>query len=406
MKKNLHFSIFSILLSIWADTMARDTPNRFTLFEDRLGTHRLMSRQDFILDTGLQANKGIKDFWEKIRKTEKQEGQERQLAHIQGILRDFNKTEQMVNGEIRLKIPLPRFRINRARFLPRLEIDTRLGVLSEVQQRQIHQRELLEYVGNEIPASIRNLLAGCRYQLEPGDNIIEVCSNGNIRRFPYIYPDDRFPQVFVYGKIEARFGPRFYYIYRKRFKGDFKIYWRGRSDLKIRVGDTALQNREEVVNVPNSIHYSNIALDYRFRYSWKRWHGFLAVEEVHLAKLAHKDGLGRSLYHDPPPLWRGHLWYRYRPHSLLLIRPYLGAHYRRNYTLSDGVYLGTEFLLQKRRWNILRLKSQFDSEHFTLSASLNAPWLSLSGWFKTPVKSQTEPIKISTLYGLNFIIAL
>ena len=401
MEKNLYFGILLALLPAWTNIKAADASKRFTLLEDKLNTHRLIFPKNSIFDLQGHTTKNIGHFLEKVRSIGDKESPEKQLAHAQEVLQKFNKTEHAIDAEIRLNIPLPRFRIQRLRLLPRLEIDTGVGGLVGVQQRKLYRQEILEYVGNDVPASIQDLLANCSTPLSPGDNIIEECTNGVIRGFPYRYPNDQVPQVFLYGKIESRLGPKFYYIYRRRFKGDLKIYWRGRSDVKIRIGDTALQNNRKIAEMPRSIHHSNLSLDYRFRYQWKKLSGFLAVEEVRLMEIDHKEGLSPPLHHAPPPLWRGHLLYRYRPFPFLRLRSYLGLHYRKEQKLSEGAYLGILFIFKR-----LHIENHLDPEYLTWSTSLNLPRLSLAGWIKTPIQEQKDTVKPSSLLGLSLSIFL
>ena len=412
MKKNLYILFVPFLFLAHAKA-GQDTPQRFTLFEDKLHTHQIMSQPNYPLDMGFHVNKNFADFLEKIRNIREKDNYENQLSHAQKILQEFNKTEQAINAEILLNIPLPQFSIGSMKFFPRIEMNTRLGGLMNVQQRQLQLQEILEYVDNDVPTSIQNKLLKCTAP-DPGEDIIKNAIDNNCLRNPlssfarehlvgqYFYPEDpNLPQVFIYGKIEHRFGPKFHYVYRQDFSGDFKIYWRGRSDIKIRITDSTLASQNNTLGIPDSVHYSNLAADYRFRYQWKKFSGFLSLEEFNLAKLNQKENLAPALYQDTSPLWRGHIQYKHRLSPSFLLYPYVGIHYRKHYDLSDGIYLGNELVYQR-----LHIKSQLDSEHLTLSTSFNFPWLILSGWLKTPIKEKTSTTKLSTLLGANLIVTL
>ena len=416
MKKNLYFILLALLFSL-PKVQSKNAPDRFTLLEDKLHTRQVTSQKAHLPEVGFHISKDLKDFLDRIRNIEEKNSYQSQLSHAQELLRDFNQTEQAISTKVRLDLPLPSFSPGTMQLLPRIEVELRLGGLMSVQQRPLLLREILEYVDNEVPRSIRNSLLNCTTP-DPGEDIIKNAVDNNCLRNPalsfareylgnYFYPKDpNVPQILVYGKTEARLGPRFHYIYRKRFRGDLKIYWRGRSDIKIRVTDSTLANQNNALDIPDSIHYSDLAADYRFGYRRKNFSGFLAVEEVKLTELHQKENLALALYHDPNPLWRGHFQYRYRLSGSFAAHPYGGIHHRNSYAFSDGIYLGVAWVYQKEYSDILRMKSQLDPEHLTLSASIHHPWLSLSAWLKAPIQEKTGTTRLSSLWGANLTVTL
>ena len=390
--------------------------DRYALREDKFYTHQMIAGENFIFETSVYGSKELKKFIRRGKRVGEQENAEEELKFIQNLLEDYHQTEQGVRASTGIKIPLPGFSIGRFKSRVKLEVGVQAAFLMDVLKRKFDFKEVLNYVGNDVPDFIRRKLVNCSSP-DLGEDVIQNAVDNNcIGSFfatPYIgkyfYPSSEdVPQIFAYAKSEGRVGPVFYYTYgkRKRWRGKVKLYWRGRSDLNVRISDMTVKSDNTVMDIPSTVNYANVALDYALRYQRKRWRWGISIEEVDLYTTKENKELSEPLAYKGRPLFRWHNEYRFASFFGLRSRAYFGAHWRRPYySLGEGYYIGGE-ISTTSSWAGLKLRGLLDKEFLSFSTSLNLWWLNLAGWIKHPRQKMIEGIKISPTVGVTLSIII
>ena len=92
--------------------------------------------------------------------------------------------------------------------------------------------------------------------------------------------------------------------------------------------------------------------------------------------------------------------------SFFSVKPFGGVHKRSGYGLGNGIYGGADLGLHVWQERLgLRFRGMLDSEHFTFSPMAKLWFMSVEYMLKTPIKSEIDGVKPSTLHSVNFRLA-
>lgn len=420
-KLYLRITLLLIGVALVAEAQAYNIVDRFQVLEDKFRTQEMLRplEHDFILDITALANTDVMDFIDEADEVSKGETST-QLTRAQAFLRKYDRTEQNLRVGLNLGIPIFSFTAFGVKIKPSIRAQANLGFLMGIRTSQLTTAQALEYVGNDIPADIKTVLQACNFSsISPGQDIISFART-NCGLTPaqdavaatfvgkYFYPSDTsVPDIYNYIKGEGRVGFNFDYIYDEHFFGTLSLYGLGRADYRLRVSAQTLANNSDALELPDEMNTTvNAAIDYRFGYKNGNLMGFVALEDVKLARMSDKEQEAGALLYGEDPLIRLHGEYLYK-YSLFSVKPFAGLHKRSSYGIGDGYYLGADVGAHVWEDRIgLRMRGMVDSEHLTLSPMMKLWLVHVEYMLKQPLASEVDGVKPSTIHSLNFRISI
>lgn len=422
-KLYLKITFLLIGVAFVAEAQAYQIVDRFQLLEDKFRTQEMLRplEHDFIIDITALANTDVMDFVDEAGNVADFQGSDSEkLARAQQFLRQYDKTEQNLRVGINLGIPIFSFNAFGIQFRPSIRAQGNLGFLMGIRTSSLTTAQALEYVGNDIPADIRTALQSCNFGgIGNGDDIVQhaitncgltAAQNTILGSFTgkYFFPSDTtVPDIYNYIKGEARVGLNVDYVYDEHFFGAFSLYGLGRADYSLRVSASTLANNSDALELPDEMNTTvNAAIDYKFGYRNGNLLGFVALEDVKLARMSDKEEEAGQLLYGEDMLIRLHGEYLYK-YSLFSVKPFAGLHKRASYGLGDGYYVGAD--LGAHVWEDrigLRMRGMVDSEHFTISPMMKLWLVHVEYMLKQPLASEVDGVKPSTIHSLNFRISI
>lgn len=419
-KLYLKITFLLIGVAFVAEAQAYNIVDRFQLLEDKFRTQEMLRplEHDFIIDITALANTDVMDFVDEADAVSKGE-ESTQLSRAQAFLRQYDKTEQNLRVGLNLGIPIFSFTAFGVKIKPSIRASGNLGFLMGIQTSNLTTAQALEYVGNDIDANLKTALQSCNFSgITAGADIVQYAIDNCLTPAQdvvaasyvnkYFYPTDTtVPDIYNYIKGEARVGLNFDYIYDEHFFGTFSLYGLGRADYALRVSANTLQNNSDALELPDTLNTTvNAAIDYKLGYKNGNLLGFVALEDVKLARMSDKEQEAGQLLYGEDMLIRLHGEYLYK-YSLFSVKPFVGLHKRSSYGLGEGYYLGAD--LGAHVWNDrigLRMRGMIDSEHFTISPMMKLWLIHVEYMLKQPMSSNVDGIKPSTIHSLNFRISI
>ena len=423
-KLYLKITFLLIGVAFVAEAQAYQIVDRFQLLEDKFRTQEMLRplEHDFIIDITALANTDVMDFIDEAGEVSDFQGSDTEkLARAQQFLRQYDKTEQNLRVGINLGIPIFSFTAFGVKFEPSIRAQGNLGFLMGIQTSNLTTAQALEYVGNDLDANIRTALESCNFTspgISAGQDIIQYAITNCLNPAQdvvatqylnkYFYPTDTtVPDIYNYIKGEARVGLNFDYVYDEHFFGTFSLYGLGRADYQLRVSANTLQNNSDALELPDDLNTTvNAAIDYKLGYRNGNLLGFVALEDVKLARMSDKEEEAGQLLYGEDMLIRLHGEYLYK-YSLFSVKAFGGLHKRSSYGIGDGYYLGAD--LGAHVWEDrigLRMRGMVDSEHFTISPMMKLWLIHVEYMLKQPLASDVNGVKPSTIHSLNFRIAI
>lgn len=401
-----------------------DVVDRFKELEDKFKTHEMLTPfgHDFLFDVGLMINKDLFDTIDEVDKvSDTQGGSSAKLTAAQNLLRKYDKTEQNVRIRANLGFPLPTFHAFGVKIVPDFRTHLGVGLLLGFRTTNLTLAQILatigDYVGSDVPPAVLTKLNSCSGSLDNGDDIVQYLINTSACGLTadektaitplvgkYFIPDDTsVPDIFNYAKAEAKVGLNFGYEYGEKWFGNFNIYGLGRADMKVRVSADALANKGEVADLGEELNTTvNLAADYKFGYKNGNLRTWAAIEELKIATMSDNKDKAGELNFGNDPLLRLHGEYLYKL-SVFNVKPFAGLHKRSGYGLGDGIYGGADLGMYVWDDRIgLRFRGMLDSEHFTFSPLAKLWFMHIEYMLKTPIKSENNGVKPSTLHSVNF----
>ncbi len=405
-----------------AEAQAYQIIDRFQLLEDKFRTQEMLRplEHDFIFDITALANTDLLDFVDEADQVSKGESST-QLSRAQDFLRKYDKTEQNLRVGLNLGIPLFSFTAWGVKFKPSIRAQGNLGFLMGIRTTNITTAQALEYVGNDIDAQVKSALQACDFSgIGAGADIVQyaialpscLSAAEKIAAAPYVgkyfYPSDTsVPDIYNYIKGEARVGLNFDYVWDEHFFGALSLYGLGRADYTLRVSASTLANNSDALDLPDDLNTTvNMAMDYRLGYRNGNLTGFVAFEDVKLARMSDEEETAGQLFYGEDMLIRLHGEYLYKL-SFFSVKAFGGVHKRSSYGLGDGYYLGGDFGAHVWEDRVgLRMRGMIDSEHLTISPMIKLWLVHLEYMLKQPIKSEVDGVKPSTIHSLNLRISI
>lgn len=312
LKLFMRIALLLIGVAVVAEAQAYNIVDRFQILEDKFRTQEMLRpfEHDFIFDISALANTDVLDFVDEADQVSKGESST-QLSRAQDFLTKYNKTEQNLRVGLNLGIPLFSFSAWGVKFKPSIRAQGNLGFLMGIRSTTITVNDAISYLGNDVPAVVKSALQSCNFTgLAANGDIVQFaitnCLNDaqDVLATPYIgkyfFPDTstNVPDIYNYIKGEARVGLNFDYVWDEHFFGAFSLYGLGRADYSLRVSAQTLANNAKALELPDSLNTTvNMAADYRLGYRNGNLTGFVALEDVKLARMSDDEETAGKLFY-------------------------------------------------------------------------------------------------------------
>ncbi len=388
-----------------------DVTDRYKLIDDKLKTEQMLRPigHDFFLDIGAALNKNVTDVVKDISNVSKITGIAAQLTEAQRVLTKYDKTEQTVKINVALGFPVFRFSVGELKVQPNIRVMADAGANIGIRTDILTPSAILDLFNFQLPADLKAQVLAHTYTA--GDDLLQpICGSltdpisnalclANVGK--YFYPDPTVPDMFLFAKIDGRFGFYNDYTYGEHFFGNWNLYGLSRTDIFQRVGYKMIAKGSKI-ELPNKKN-TEMALqtDYRLGYQNSNYRVFTSVEDIKLSKLKEKDAGAKDHTYGYDPLIRLHADAMYK-FSVLSLNPFLGVHKRSGYGFADGMYVGAD--AGAHVWGDrlgLQLRGMVDKQYFTISPRLKLWLLQLEYSLKAPMKSMDGDVKLSALHSVD-----
>lgn len=424
MKKKLMLG--GVLLGLSANAFSYDVIERYKILEDKFKTEEMMRPlgHDFLLDINAWANKNLLDLVDDVKTVSDKTGDAttntEKLTAAQELMVKYKDTEQTLKAKINFGIPLFSFTAFGVKIVPDLRASVDLGanvgiktepITVETFETLIPQDappELIDAADSitSLPAAGTDLIQYALNQwqtLHPGEPVpAELQQAVTNYEGDFVMPTIQdLPNLFAYTKLDAKGGFLINYE-RNRIFGNLNLYGLHRTDFKTRVTAEMIANGNDFMDGAKKENTQIFAmLDYKLGYKYKIFSATASVEEIKLKRLSDKIETGGNLNYEPDPLYRMHLDGLFKL-SIFSLRPFVGAHLRSGYGISEGYYAGSD--LGAYVWGDrlgLQLRAMVDSEHLTITPRMKLWLMQLEYSLKQPIKSEIDGTKVSTLHSVN-----
>tara|TARA_R110000868_G_scaffold334233_4_gene594955 strand:+ start:18958 stop:20235 length:1278 start_codon:yes stop_codon:yes gene_type:complete len=395
---------------------AYDVKKRGITLDDRFETEEMLRPfgHDFLLDLTVGINKNVLDVVNDGKDVSKTQGSDSEkLDAGQAFLRKYRDTEQTIRVGLNLGVPLPSFTAFDVKLRPNFRVSANLMANIGVRAQDITAQNVLDYVGQDVPQELKDLIIQKFGTMNPNDDIVAKAVQGESAQTqsqaqPYLnkffYPSDTsVPNLLTYAKVDAKAGFFVGYEYDEHFFGGFNLYGMGRADTELIVTADALAKGGDTIEFGEEMNTTIVAAaDYQFGYKNGNLTGFGSIEELKLATLSDNKEKGGELNYDVKPLLRVHGEYRY-DFMAFTLRPFVGVYNRFGYSQGAQPYGGAD--LGTYVWDDrigVQLRTMVDEEHLTLAPRIKLWLMQLEYSLKQPIKSKIDDTTISTLHSLNF----
>lgn len=408
-------SLFCLGLALSANAVqaAYNVVDRYTIVEDKLKTQEMMRElgHDFLIDINVTANKNLPDVIDDADNVSGNTTQEK-IDSATVFLRKYENTEQTLNAKINLGIPIFSFTAWGTEIEPNLRIGYNLGTTMGIRAETLSIDTILDFVGDDVPANIKNAVRDNFGSMSAGDDIIAVtCTNEGIPdsecdpyKNQYFVPeDDSVPNIFVMAKQDIKAGVHFDYKTENNYYGFLHLYALHRTDISLRISQDALARDGDVLDLGDEQNsQTQLTLDYRLGYDWERYSVFGSIEEVKIATLSDNKDKAGDLNYGTDPLLRVHGSAKFKMIGFELV-PFVGVHKRSAYGFGEGIYGGTDlsFYTWGERLGV-QLRGMVDTEHLTFMARAKLWLMQLEYALKAPTSSTVDnDVKVSSLHNVN-----
>lgn len=396
-----------------AESQAADSVKRYTLLEDKFRTVEMLRApgHDFLIDISAWLNADATEMIDEAEKVSKTAGTSNdKLNASTAFLNKYDKTEQTLRLNMNFGIPLPSFTAWGVKVVPDLRFGANIGFHLGIESRPLTVAD----IGSLVPAEFSKI-ASCGLNPTGGQDIILLyinspCSNAAeeeiAREFvgEYFWPQNLLtPSLFPYVKGEAHAGLLFNWVKGENWFGHVNLYALGRSDVALRVTADTLAANKDAIGLPEEQNTTiNATSDIQVGYTKNNLTGFVALNEIKIATISDNIEKGGEVKYGFDPLLRMHGEYNMKL-AFFSLKPFVGLHKRKAYGFSDGLYLGSELGMHVwgERLGIM-FRGMLDTEHITFTPRLKLWLAQLEYNLKTPIKSEIDGVKTSTLHSLNF----
>ena len=408
------FKILTVasLLAFATSAFSYDVVNRYKLIDDKLKTEQMLRPlgHDFFLDLGASLNKNVTEFVDDIKKASAFQGTSpEKLANAQTVLAKYDKTEQTVKINVALGFPIFRFSIGELKVQPNIRVFVDAGANIGIRTQVLTPAGILDMFNIALPTELKTKILATTYT--PGQDLLQpICGtlsdptsvavcNANIGK--YFYPDPNVPDMFLFAKVDGRFGLYNDYTHGEHFFGNWNLYGLSRTDVFQRINSSMIASGTKIELPKTKNTEMALQTDYRLGYKNDNYKVFASVEDLKISKLKDRNVLSKELSYGYDPLIRLHADAVYR-FSAFSLAPFIGIHKRTGYAFADGLYTGAD--AGAHVWGDrlgLQLRGMVDKQYITISPRLKLWLLQLEYSLKSPLKSMDGDVKLSAIQSID-----
>lgn len=353
MKIRLTLFLFGLLLSLTTKAQtARGEIQRFTLLHDRITIDRGLRERPYseFLSIDLVISSGIRTLINDLSNTSdstSSSAAQKQLETLSLLSKNVN-TEKTIDALVSAGIPLPDIKVGRHRFYNSLFYQFHAGIQLSINNR----------------ASATNPVA----------------------------------QTYVRKQIKKGLAT----IYRPKEKsGDHDQFWEialyqmTRADTAVSLTATQLASDGEFFNLDDLNRDHNFyATDLIYHKTSRTGSLEIGAREVQLMS----DSDEKSLYGTSPLLHTQYTWNGEGRN--VIIKPFLGVHYRKWYPLHRGIYGGAHLNLAKKEVPF-SLTFKVSNQFLTFMPQFKTSWFHFSYTFKNPYRNPQDEVWVTSLHNLQ-----
>ncbi|MAW06860.1 MAG: hypothetical protein CME61_01110 [Halobacteriovoraceae bacterium] len=422
--------IILCLLSMTHLAFGYEAVDRLKLIEDRLKLQESLQPfgHDFFLDTRISAAGDFLDLRDDLTDLQNAADSGGDTTTLFNNLtntwdgREFSGRFSVDGG-----IPLFKFKAWGAEFTPELlrfhvGVSMNVGILSET----LSAADIISFLPESIPQELRTVITGLDFsQATPGDDLLDfidaqdtptndiiddtllavlktqysglVTLNSDILNA--LNGGNKIPNANIYAKVEAKVGPKLSWE-KGHFFGSTSLYALGRMDYNFIITSSNVENMQESLELPEDIEEWNMALDASLGYRNSNYSVTASFLEAKLFNLSEAENA--NLQYENPVLFKLQADAHYNPYSFMKLHAYGGFHKRDGYEIADGAYVGvgTGLSVWKERLGI-KLRTQLDRDHLTLTPNLKFWIMQVDGMYKVPIADERNGVEISPAYSVN-----
>ncbi len=422
-----------LLLGLGSNAFANyNITDRYVLTEDKFKTTEMLRPlgHDFLIDIGGWMSSNIQDIISDADDASKKSTATEQLNAANDLLAKYDNTEQILRVGVNFGIPLFSFTAWGVKIVPDIRVNANFGVQTKIGSEVCTFDTLVKIIGSQgLPASVENQITNAlsgvtcsQIQASPQNgNLITAAKNfGGLASSPAVdaletsgkasiptgVSVDRLPTLEIYGKGEAKGSLVLgYELEEDMGKGYLGINALGRMDITGKATSSTIANGGEVIDLGEEKNTTvGLTLDFKYQYDIDDWKISGEVQDLKVATLSDNKDTAGELTYTIDPLIRLHAAYHMEFVGFYL-DPFAGLHKRSQYDFADGVYAGADlsFFVWGDRLGI-RARAMVDQEYFTLSPMLKLWIAHIDLGLKAPIKSESDGIKLSSIYHANLRI--
>ena len=321
---------------------------RFTLMHDRLTIDRGLREDHYahFLSIDLLVSSGLKNLLGDVSNgTEGVTNPVQKQLNMFELLSKYVNSEKLVDAQVYAGMPLPDIKIKKHKFLNSLFYELNLGVMF----------------------TISNKLSATN------------------------------PSAQTYVRKQTKVGLMTTYQRVKKEIWELALYQLTRSDLSASVTSSQLATDGEFFNFDDlQKNHEMYAADIRLHRLWKSSQSLFEIQELQLlSRSSHK-----SLYGTSPLLHYRHTWKK--PGEIMHIHPFAGVHYRKWYSIDEGIYGGVHLKFKKE--SVFSFTGKISPQFFTLMPQFKSRFFHFTYSFKNPHRNPQDDIWVNAMHNISLSI--
>jgi hypothetical protein len=356
LKTRLILTFFLLGLSLRSFSQsARGEIQRFTLLHDRLTIDRQLRERPYseFLSIDLVLSSGIRTLVNDLSNTSESTAStpiQKQLETLSLLSKNVN-TEKTIDALLSAGVPLPDIKIKGHRFYNSLFYQFHAGIQLSINNRANATNPLAQtYVRKQIKKGLATIYRP---------------------------------------KAQSNHHDQFYEI---------ALYQLTRADTAVSLSSTQLASNGEFFNLDNlNRDHTFYAADLIYHRRSRTGAFELGAREVQVKS----DSEEKSLYGTSPLLHTQFTWNDEGKN--ILMRPFVGVHYRKWYPLHRGIYGGAHFNLAKKEIPF-SLTFKVSNQFLTFMPQFKTSWFHFSYTFKNPYRNPQDEVWVSSLHNIQIHI--
>lgn len=346
------FFILTFLICFPTIANVRSELKRFTLLHDRYLVDRYLrsETESYLIYLDTAVSSGVKKIVSDIKDSAEteQDPVQRQLKTLQVLTRNLN-TEKYIDIDVGLGFPLPLFKIRQFEFKTSPFVQANLGAsFSFNNQNESSLAVAQTYIRKELKLGIKS-------------------------------------------KIKKR----------KDETLIFNVYQLTRSDVFASMDQADIVNQGKLVDF-GTLDQDNvyIAADIGYQREFDNYQYRFEVKEIPFMETVSIPGTPR---YTKTPLFHYHYRRKNLSYELLGIEPFFGAHYRSDYSVVQGLYLGGLFHFSNLPFT---LASKLSNHFLTLNPLFRAKYFQFNYSLKIPHRNPQDDMWTASIHSLNIAVPL